>query len=284
MLIIIDNLNYGYHFETIESLINKYHLILKIPKNNNFKICLDNISCDDYINYIKNKYPEIKINCKIKNFNYKIYSTFYPKLINKYKNELLNNKIFFICHSINGNTLQYKNIYYITPLCKNKQFIYADILPEINKISTEYPIYVIQGSFTDKRRNYRLLVNILKHNYDKEFKFKFLGRGKFPKILIPFKSKIIIEESLNFLDYHNAFSDCYCILPLITKTSHPQYYKNKLTSTISYAMAYNLKCIIDKDLQKIYKLKNVEIFNNENDIEKAFIKSLNYFYENKNNL
>ena len=281
MLIVIDNSNFGYHFECIESLIHKYNVILKIPKDNNYQICIDNITSKDFINYITNKYPNIKINAHIKNFNYKIYCTFYPNFINKYKNELSSNKYFFICHTINKDTLKYKNIFYLTPLCKNKQFIYADVLPEINKISTECPIYVIQGTFTDKRRNYRLLINILKHNSDKQFKFKFLGRGEFPKILLPYKSKIIIEKSLNFLDYHKAFSDCYCILPLITKNSHQQYYKNKLTSTISYAKAYNLKCLIDKDLQNIYKLKNVEIFNNENDIYKAFLKTLNKFYENK---
>ena len=281
MLIVIDNLNFGYHFEIIESLIHKYNQLLNIPKNDNHKICIDNIVSKDYINYISSKYPKIKINNNVKEFNYKIYSTFYPNLIDKYMNKLSNNKFFFICHSINNNTLRYKNIFYITPLCKNKQFIFADVLPEINKISTDYPIYVVQGNFTNTRRNYRLLVNILKHNYHKEFKFKFLGRGTFPEILNPYKSNIIIEKSLNFLDYHKAFSDCYCILPLISKNSHPQYYTNKLTSTINYAKGYNLKCLIDKDLQNIYKLKNVEVFNNENDIEKAFIKTLNKFYENK---
>jgi hypothetical protein len=83
---------------------------------------------------------------------------------------------------------------------------------------------------------------------------------------------------LNFIDYHNQFSDCYAILPLITKHSHPQYYNKKLTSTINYALAYNLLCIIDKDLQNIYNLKNVEIFDNENNIQKAFERSLVKFY------
>ena len=142
------------------------------------------------------------------------------------------------------------------------------------------PIYVIQGNFTSLRRNYKLLWNILKMKYDpkKVFKIKFLGRGTLPQKCEQHKDKIIVKSSLGFVDYHNEFSDAYCILPLITKKSHPQYYKNKLTSTISYAKAYNLKCIIDKDLQDIYHLNNVEIFNDENYIWRAFKKTLDDFY------
>jgi hypothetical protein len=145
----------------------------------------------------------------------------------------------------------------------------------------DYPIYVIQGNFSDDRRNYKLLENILKYEYPYEFKFKFLGKGKFPKIMEKYMSKIIVKNNLRFLDYHKEFSDCYCILPLITKKSHPQYYKDKLTSTISYAMAYDLKCLIDQDLQNIYKLNNVEIFNDETDFKKVFNKTLNHFYQSK---
>ena len=40
-----------------------------------------------------------------------------------------------------------------------------------------------------------------------------------------------------------------------------------------------LKSIIDKDLQKIYKLPDVEIFNDINDITTAFKKTLEDFYK-----
>ena len=39
-----------------------------------------------------------------------------------------------------------------------------------------------------------------------------------------------------------------------------------------------MKCLIDKDLQDIYKLSDVEIFNDENDIVKAFQNTLEQFY------
>ena len=280
MIIIIDNLNYGYHFETLESIIKKYDYIIKNQKLSDNKIYLENISSQDYIKYINEKYPNIKINEKTQMFDYKIYSTFYPNLINKFNDELKKKNIFFISHDISDISLKYNNIFYLTPLCKSKRFIYSNILPSIEhlKQNKDYPIYAVQGNFTSTRRNYRLLFNILKHNYQYDFKIKFIGRGTFPEILKPYESKIIIAHNRNFVDYHNEFADCYGILPLTTKKSHPQYYNKKLTSTINYAMAYNLVCIIDKDLQNIYKLKNVEIFNNENDIEKAFIRSLYKFY------
>jgi len=280
MIIIFDNLNYGYHFETLESFIKKYDYIIKKPKLSNNKIYLENISSEDYIKYISEKYPNIKINQKQEMFDYKIYTTFYPQLIDKFMDELKKKNIFFISHDISSKSLKYNNIFYLTPLCKCKRFIYANILPSIEhlKKKEDIPIYAVQGNFTSSRRNYRLLCNILKHNYEHDFKIKFIGRGTFPEILKPYESKIIIARNLNFIDYHYAFSDCYGILPLTTKKSHSQYYNKKLTSTINYAMAYNLVCIIDKDLQNIYKLKNVEIFNNENDIEKAFIRSLIKFY------
>jgi hypothetical protein len=71
-------------------------------------------------------------------------------------------------------------------------------------------------------------------------------------------------------------------LPLISKKTHPHYYNNKLTSSINYTRGYKLKCIIDNDLQKIYNLKDVEIYNNINDITSCFIKTLEQFYKNNN--
>ena len=81
------------------------------------------------------------------------------------------------------------------------------------------------------------------------------------------------------MNYHKEFLDAYCILPLISKQTHPHYYIDKLTSSINYARGYKLKCLIDKDLQKIYNLENVEIYNDINDITTGFINTLEQFYK-----
>ena len=285
MIIVIDNLDFDYHYEIIESIIKKYDTILKIKTNKKNKIYLENIISIEYIEYINKIFPLIEINKKIDNYDYKIFTTFYFKDLNKYIEQINNpTKYFFICHEVDDNLKKYNNIFYLTPLCNNNNFFYADVLPKIKKIKphNNIPIFIVQGRIGTLRRQPKLLVNILSTYFIYNYKIKIIGRGDCPKILEPFKDKIIFKKDLTFEDYHNEFSDAYCILPLISKKSHPQYYTNKLTSTISYAKAYNLKCLIDKDLQDIYHLNNVEIYNNENDIGNAFIKTLKDFYESQN--
>jgi len=68
-------------------------------------------------------------------------------------------------------------------------------------------------------------------------------------------------------------------ITFISKETQPGYYYNKLTSSINYARGYKLKCIIDKDLQEIYKLDNVEVYRDINDIESCFINTLENFYK-----
>jgi len=96
MIIIIDNLNYGYHFEILESIIKKYDYIIKKPISDDNQIYLENISAENYIKYINEKYPNIKVNKNQKVFDYKIYSTFYPQFIKKSNDELKKKNIFFI--------------------------------------------------------------------------------------------------------------------------------------------------------------------------------------------
>jgi hypothetical protein len=282
MIIAIDNLNYDYHFEIIESIIQKYDTILKIKKNKEYKIYLENIHSIEYINYINKVYPSIKINQKINHYDYKIFTTFYFKDLDKYICQINNpTKYFFICHEVDDNLKKYNNVFYLTPLCNSNNFIYADVLPKIKKNQNNIPIYIVQGRIGTLRRTPKLLYNILSTPFIYDYKIKIIGKGSLPIILEPFKDKIIFKKNLEFEDYHSEFSDVYCILPLITKKSLPQYYTNKLTSSISYAKAYNLKCLIDKDLQDIYHLNNVEIFNDENDIANSFMKTLQDFYNNK---
>jgi hypothetical protein len=282
MIIIIDNLNYHYHYEIIESIICKYNEIIKININSSHKLYLNNIIDKIYINYIKKKYSNIIINQNIDKFNYKIYTTISQKDLINFKNNLLKQKnIFFICHEVNEKYLNYPNIFYLTPLCNNKNYISCDILPSITSIKHKQsiPIYIIQGNIEEHRRNYNLLLNILKNEYKYLYKIKIIGRGEIPESFNKYKKNIIFCKNYNFIDFHEAFHDCYCILPLITKNKNPQYYKNKLTSSINYAKSYNLYSIIDKELQDIYNLKNTFIYNDENNIHDIFNKSLEHFYK-----
>ena len=125
-----------------------------------------------------------------------------------------------------------------------------------------------------------MLIKILDQSYEYDFIIKLIGRGHLPKELDKHKNKIVLKNNLNFIDYHKEFLDAYCILPLISKETRSQYYNSNLTSSINYARGYNLKCIIDEDLQEIYKLDNVEVYRDINDIEGCFINTLENLYKN----
>ena len=92
-------------------------------------------------------------------------------------------------------------------------------------------------------------------------------------MLHTYSDKIILKRNLNFQDYHREFLDCYGIIPLISKEENASYYKNKLTSSINYGLAYDLWFLIDKDLQEIYNLKKSKIYtDNIDDIFEFFLK------------
>ena len=280
--LLIENL-FPAHYEIVESVIIKYNDLFN-NKINNVSIYLSitspqsgwSVKDNSFKKYINDKYPDI-IFQRIHEFDYYVNCTVYDKDYYKLNHSITSNEK-YISHEITDRLKQNPNVFFLTPLSKNN-YMYADVLPFTNfKKKPNIPIYIIQGCLNNNRRHLPLLIKILSNKFNFDYKIKLIGRGHFPNELIPFKEKIILKDNLNFIDYHKEFVDGYCILPLISKQSHPHYYTNKLTSTINYAKAYNLKCIIDKDLQNIYNLKNTEIYNNDNDIVQAFRKTLHKFY------
>ncbi len=273
------------HCEIIESIIVKYHEILKIDKEIPIDIYLNTSDLTpgnnrDFIEYIKNKYPKIKFE-NTSNYDYFINCTVYDRDFQHLdKKENSTNK--YISHEITDRLKTNPNVYYLTPLSE-KNYIYADVLPYSNdKKISNIPIYVVQGNLNMNRRNLGLLEKILDQSYQYDFKIKLIGRGYLPGELQKYKNKIILKNNLKFIDYHKEFLDAYCILPLITKETHSSYYNKKLTSSINYARGYKLKSLIDTDLQEIYNLEDVEIFNDMNDISDAFTRTLEQFYNEKN--
>ena len=277
MKILIEN-TVNFHYEIIESVINKYDILLNISKNSNDIIILNICSNDSFTNYILSKYKNIK-KCTIydNNYDYYINCTIYDKNSTIIKHD---KKYLYIAHEITEKLKTFSNVYFLTPLCKTNNFFYADILPfSEQKKKTKVPVFIIQGNLSDSRRNYKLLDKILAYQDKTDLKFyiKILGKGSLDAKYNNYK-KLIIKSNLDFQDFHKEFLDAYCIIPLITKSSHSQYYKNKLTSTINYGKGYNLKFLIDKDLQDIYNLESVEIFIDETDFLRKFIKCVNDFH------
>ena len=262
--------NINCHYEIIINVIEKYDIIIKSNKSSYDQIFLYCNHNTSFLEYIKIKYPNIILGTPSK-YDYYINCTIYPddKIENLYNH-------YYICHRT-FNTSN-NNIFFITPL--HKHSLLCDTLPFINeKKNNSIPIYVIQGNITNSRRNYTLLKLILEKNYVYDFKIKIVGNGRLSNEFNKYSDKLILKYNLNFIDFHKEFLDCYAIIPLILKKTHPHYYTNTLTTSIMYGMAYNLHFLIDKDLQDIYNLKNVTIFNDESDVVASFEKSLYNFYK-----
>ena len=284
--IVISNKGCYGHLEVIESIIHKYPLIIRQTIHSSEEQIFIDLKDDvdkSFIKYISEKYPKIKFGLP-KIIHFTIYITFYPneKSLNMVRNKDPQ-KNFFICHRVFKERENYPNIFFLTPLSINN-FISANILPfeSSKKKNTDIPIFVIQGNFSECRRDYNLLKVILKHKFEYPFKIKLLGRGDIPKIVKSNPDLFIICQNKNFIEYHQELNDCYCIMTLITRKRNKKYYKGCLTSTINYALAYNLKCIIDSQLQDIYHLPNVEVYQKPRDIVNAFGRALKYFFSKKN--
>lgn len=276
MTILYINNSVTYHYEVILSVIEKYDLLLGLNKDVIDSIYLTFETNDSFQQYIQDRYPHIHL-VKPRFYDYFIDCTVYSYLgiIED------NNSHQYIAHDVHPCFENRSNVWYLTPLSKNLSRVFiADVLPfQHNPIKTDIPIYVIQGNIIPHRRCYELLNRILSVEYEYAFKIKILGRSHPDEFVFQTASdKLIYKTDLNFVDFHREFADCYCILPLVTKKTHPQYYTNKFTSSISYARGYRLKCLIDRDLQEIYQLDNVEIFQDEGGIVNAFRRTLIDFY------
>jgi len=148
MNILINN-NYDCHYEILESVFTRLKFITKdirlilnrcniyffIKKYKNYN------NHNSFIEYMKDKYPKIKFLffqfqiLEIK-FDYRIMCYFYPESKDcKPYFQSNSKKNYYICHDVTIETSQYKNIYYLTPLCKNNRYFFCDILPyrEIKK-------------------------------------------------------------------------------------------------------------------------------------------------------
>lgn len=275
MIIFIYN-QCNFHFEVIESIYLQYHKIIGKKIENPIFYLSFHLQNKSFYQYFIKKYPNIHIG-KPSYYNYSINCTVYTRNIHQIKRD---GKHFYVSHEFSDRLVPYKNIFFVFPRI-NDRYLSLEYLPfrEQSKKKTKIPIYIVQGNLNQYfRRNYHILVHILKQNYKYNFKIKLIGKGILPSILQPYKHKIILKNNLNFQDFHQEFLDGYAILPLISKEKQKHYYTHKLTSTINYAKAYNLKCIMDSDLYKLYPLTNSEVYSQEKSILTVFEKTLHDFY------
>lgn len=267
-----------FHHEIIESVIVKYREFFEEIKDEHIEIYLEFYQNDSFKKYISEKYPHVKFK-KEKKYDYFIDCTIYDVHFPKIEKNKSNKK--YISHEITERLQKNPNVFFLSPLAATTNLISCDILPFMEeKKKTDIPVYIIQGSLKNSRRDFNLLKEILSEpNYKHPFIFKLIGRGDLPHELLEYKHHIVVKNNLDFIDYHKEFVDGYCILPLISMDSHPQYYSTKSTSTINYAKGYNLKCLLDENLQNIYALENTQVYKDKHDIKDAFLQTLSDFYK-----
>ena len=231
--------NVDFHYEIIETflcLLKNHCVYLNIVYNKSF------------VKYITDKYDvllgtpnQYDVYVSLTTYD-KDYDTIMPEH-------------YYVCHEITPRLKKLKNTIFLTPLCKN--YIMCDKLPfREMKRKSKIATYIIQGNIDPSRRNYTLLDSILSKEYKYPFIIKMVGRGK------PTKHKVVFRLNLDFINYHKEFLDAYCIIPLTTKKTNPQYYKNKLTSSINYCLGYQLKCLKTKAIFKKRLKKRYMIFMN----------------------
>ena len=265
---------YPTHLEIIESVIENYPQILgineKVHVYVSFPIHPMNLRFDSYI---QSRYPDIQL-IQPDAYDYYIHCTIYDKHRSIIQKKMTHH---YIAHEITEELQSYPNVWFLTPLARYNYF-YAKHLPySTMKKRSSFPVYIVQGQLNDGKRDWNSLVSILKNTYEYPYQIKLLGRGKLPRELEPYRDQLIVKTNLNFEDYHREFLDGYCILTLTTKKLQPYYYTKKLTSTISYALGYHLLCLLDTQLQDIYKLSNHEVY--DKDIVASFKKTLHNFYK-----
>jgi len=267
--------NYDFHYEVLESIILKF----SNSKDNIFLKCFKD---PIFETYIKSKFPKLIIDNNIEyidilKYDKIIYCTVYHRDLDLIKKRE-KNKYIFIAHEITDELKQQNNVYFLTKLCNTNNWFPCEILPFHNskRIKIDKPIFLIQGGLNPKRRNFGILKYILDNTDNSKYRIKLLGKGNLPDILKPYKN-IILKNNKNFIDFHKEILDCYCILPLISYETHKQYYTNKLTASINYANAYEMKILLDDKLQSIYNMKNAYVYNSENEILTQFNILLNEF-------
>lgn len=280
-ILIINKVNY--HYEILESLFTIFlKKIFPSKLFNEYEIYMFIYKNTEYENYILSKYKNIIFLKDTKNlkFDIEIYATTYPKHIKDIKNDSYK---YYISHRVDKELSEFKNVFFLTPLCLSDKYIIPTTLPEIIKKETKIPIFCIQGNIDEKRRNFKSLIPIFENFKNRTFRIKIIGKGDLPSYLLKYKNKIILENNHDFLKYHECFDDVYILMTLIDDTFEHNYFTNQLTSSVTYGISYNIPLLIFSKLNDIYKdeLKNSIVYNNQNEMNLQFKNLLNKFYNDK---
>ena len=142
---------------------------------------------------------------------------------------------------------------------------------------------MVQGGFA--RRNFKIVASIL--HVQRPFLIRIVGNGAITPMLasILTDARVECKVGLRFDAYHAQFQDAHAILPCVSRTTHPKYYTTKLTSSVSYAVGYDLHIVCDRPLVDAYDLGPRAFYydsDTPSDVRDAFIRCHSSWYTSKN--
>lgn len=177
---------------------------------------------------------------------------------------------YVISHYYFNSRPKLPNIFYLAPHCGNlRQFFIPVVLPFSPESVSHIPRaqlngsrplnLLVQGSINRRSmQELRIIIDLVKMANK-----KIINAGQLPINLFiltrrnPIKSlnhpNIIFKINCNFWEFNQIASQCDIILPLVSKGT-PEYFKTKLTSSISYGLGYHMHFIIDANLARVYNL------------------------------
>lgn len=163
-------------------------------------------------------------------------------------------KFVYIMHTLDRGLHELPHVWGLTPLFP-RHFM-ALHLPPIRHRPSKTVRIAIQGNITPHRRNFGMLAHWLRKTSAKDFTIQLLGRGRTPPCLLPYERSGVLKISSNlpFARFHDAFADIDGLMALVTPQSHPQYFTQKLTSSVSYSIAYDIPILMHPEMQKIYNV------------------------------
>ncbi len=269
MIIYIEN-NYHAHYEIIESILHHISFICKTILPKETQIFLKIQPEESFIHYITHKYLNLTMVddfTKPKEYDFYINCTLNQLLDKNNDFNMLTldpTKHFYIAHVIYPYLRKKKNVYFLTPISLVSRLISCSYLPFIDKpkIKTDIPIFIVGGFINPYSRNYQMLKMLLDTPTPHPYKIKLLGKSKDQSVPFgpEYNDRIIYCLNYNFVQYHHEFLDVYCMLPCINPESNPEYYTKKISSTINYIKGYQLKSIIDDQLQSIHQLERAYVY------------------------
>jgi len=160
-----------------------------------------------------------------------------------------------IIHTLQNEFVRDPRVYCLSPFSRTPRWFLPSLLPALPKTTTtsSRPVFLIQSN-DPRRRDFESLVPVLERWKDHDFEIRILGRYDLPAFLTPYLDKITHFRNLLFRDFHTKMNGVHVILPLITKTFAPPYFKTKLSSSISYGVGYGFLVLCPPQLAQIYSL------------------------------